>query len=246
MRALASWTAAVLTGVAGVAPATLISIPLAAEHLIVGVDQNAGTSYAGVGYYSNAVAGLDIVGASGASGSREHYNQVKAFALPTLGLGETIGSAALIYTVTAMRDDTTDNDVTLRSYVLNTTTPVGTGTAFFEQDDTPAADVYAVGTYFYNPSGTAEVDINPDAVVTNALAGDALTYLQGLYSGPSPTQPRVWFRLNIDSNQGVALDRYRVQTGTATLELTVVPEPASATMLLLGATVAAAVRRRRP
>ncbi len=235
-----------LMGAVGAASATIISIPLAAEHIIVGIDQNAGAGYLGVGYYTNAVGSLDVVGGSGASGSREHYNQVKVFALPTLGIGESIGSAALIYTVTAMRDDGTDNSVTLRSYVLATMNPVGTGTAFFEQDSTPAADVHAVGSYFYNPSGAAEVDINPDGVVTNAFAGDGLTYLQGLYSGATPSQPNVWLRLNIDSNQGTALDRYRVQTGTATLELTVVPEPATAAMLAFGAVLATALRRRMP
>ncbi len=243
------WTpivASALVGAALRASADIVLLPLAAEHIIVGIDQNAGAGYPGAGYYTNSSGGLDVVGGSGASGSREHYNQIKVFALPVLGAGESITAAALIYTVTAMRDDSTDNNVTLRSYVLSTTNPAGTGAYFFEQDATPAVDVHAVGAYFYNPSGTAEVDINPDAVVTNSLAGDALTYLQGLYSGPTPTQPNAWFRLNIDSNQGTALDRYRVQTGTATLELTVVPEPATAVTLSLGLALAAALRRREP
>ena len=244
MRRCGPWGIVLSFALTGAVRASVITIPLAGEHVIVGIDQNSGSSYPGTGYYTSVDYSPDLVGASGASGSREHYNQVKFFTLPTLGAGEIITGASLIYTVTAVRDDTTDNNVTLHSYVMDTVNPTGTGTTFFEQDATPAADVYAVGAYFYNPSGTAEVDIDPDAVVTNVVAGDALAYLLGLYSGSTPSQSTVWFRFNIDSNQGTTLDRYRVQTGTATLELTVIPEPASAATLLLGVALAAAIRRR--
>jgi hypothetical protein len=191
----------------------------------------------------------NLIGATGGGTSRSHRIPVFGFLLPDIGAGQAVIGANFSFTATDMRDHSSVTNPNLDFYALNTVNPETTGTDFFRQDNTPGANELFVGTFSVtrkNTTGAQESIASPNGDVSEGLTGPALTYLQSLYNPDgTPTQSEIFFRLNIDSNQGVAqLDRYVINVTSPALAIEAIPEPSS---ILLGslACMGGLLRRRR-
>jgi hypothetical protein len=204
------------------------------------------------GYFTDA--GGSTIGTSGSNSSNERRvdNLVYGFTLPTLPAGNTLSEATFEFIVTAYRDQNdSDGDVNLDYYILNTSDPnTGIdGLDFYRNDNSPGANEILLGQLdaFVRVDGN-QTTITPASAgeVSVELSGSGLTYIQSLYdAGGNPTQAEVFFRLNIDSDNGVGLlDRFIIDTSSPALTLTtVVPEPSTTGLLLCG--IAGLVLRRR-
>ena len=205
------------------------------------------------GYFTNA--GGNTIGVSGSSGAQERRidNLVYGFALPTLPAGNTLSEATFEFIVTAFRDQNSgDGPVNLDYYILDTSNPnTGVdGLDFYRNDNSPSASEILLGQLdaFARVDGN-QTNIAPASAgeVSVALSGPGLAYIQSLYdAGGNPTQAEVFFRLNIDSDNGLGiLDRFIIDTSSPALTLTtVVPEPSTTGLLLCGI-VGFILRRRR-
>jgi hypothetical protein len=164
--------------------------------------------------------------------------KIYGFKLPVLD-APTIASAELILSSATLNNP--NNAFNLDLYGLNTSNPDVTGTTLFFQGDDDfsqqkLADPYVMGSGFGPTAGPH-------------IAG-ATAFIQGLYSGTTPTQSEAFFRLNPDTaffvsppnvNEFISAD-FLVN---GFLLITTIPEPASVLLLLPAVLIAPLVGRRR-
>lgn len=195
---------------------------LNSQDRIIGLRES-GTA-AALGYYPDTLP-LNV-GVSGGSGSRVNQNAVVGFTLPTLNPGESLSAATFAITVS---DSNTNVTYTVGLFGLETVDPDSSGATFFSQSGTGAINATFTSTA---------------AVAGSIPTSDVTTFLQSLYTGNTPIQSEVFFRLNQTTGLGVSNTRRMTFTkDTATLTLTTVPEPGAA--LLGGLGMLILLRRRR-
>jgi hypothetical protein len=228
-------TAAVLA-LAGAAEATPYNATLNSRDEIIGESESGGAS---PGYYPGSAGSNQVVGVSGASGSREHQNAVIGFILPVLD-GPIAAATFSIEKVGVL--GTPQRFVDL--YGLGTTNPDVSGTSLFLEaatDGDPAntklKDRFAQRTG--GPSGVIPADVT--------------AFIQGFYTGNAPDQAEVFFRLNVDTDldfsgqSGIRFDTSGAALEIETSPAAVIPEPVSALVVIIGGgALVGYVRRRRP
>ena len=190
-----------------------------------------------LGYHSDV--SNDITGGTGSNPSltREDRNIVLGYPLPDLPAGTALTGATLHFEIKAHRNQS-GADPGLEVYLINTVAPEDSGTAFFfHGENDPNPDVVRVGGINISEPAGAEVNYPAGTRVQSfPLGGDALALLQSFYGGDgAPARPEVFFRFNLDHLHsgggngdlgGNALDRYRIDTGSAasSLDLFGLPE----------------------
>ena len=195
--------------------------------------------------YNEGTGGTLRLGTSGSAFSpginRTTGNGVLGFTLPTLP-GD-ITKVELSFQITQIQKD----PGSLQAYLMDTTNPVSDIPAGIDNSN-PDDPV----DWFFNGSndtrgGVTLVDSvaqgNVPSVgnfLTLELTGTALSEFQSMYTGNTPDQSEVFFRLNSEATLDDT-DRYRVRGGpdgngdnAASLAITAIPEPASLALLGLG------------
>ena len=216
-----SGSAQVVIRVGAVASASL-------SHFIRGESQDTATRP--LDYFTSA---SNIVGTSGASGSRDDRNLVLGYPLPTLPSGSTLDSATFRFEITQGLDSTgASNLPELHVYLLDTVNPAGSGTGFFYHGASDSsANVKRIGTTSVSISGTGANDFSPgEQVRTFTLTGEALDLLRSYYNGPTPTRSTVYFRFNLGVDPAVTgLRRYIINTTAGASSLGLLPTAPAAT-----------------
>lgn len=189
------------------------TVMLSSEDHIVGEREASGSAE---DYYVDSSS--NVVGVSGAGGSRTDRNVVLGFTLPTLPPGETVETVDLFFEITEARNPagpSTQPD--LQVYLLDTANPDSSGTTFYYHGPgDPSVDVAIVGATsapITDGSTTGYADDEQDRVIS--LTGDALTLLRSFYGGDNvPDQTEAFFRFNLSEDPAInQYVRYRVDTG---------------------------------
>ncbi len=197
--------------------AAMVFATLTSQDSIVGERQ--GGTAAAVGYYADEANGT--VGVGGGSGNRENRNLIIGFTLPTLTTA--IDSVKFSITVTSSNNSAGAIDVDLYGLATATTPDLS---FFLEADTDPDTNQTELKDAFTNTS------VADGATVETTVTA----FISSLYTGNTPNQAEVFFRINPDRNLNTGSNPRRVSfsTSTATLEITTVPEPAVPLLVAVG------------
>ena len=158
-----------------------------------------------LGYFPDSIG--SNVGTGGSSGSRDDRNVVFGYTLPTLRPGHVVTSATFAFEITAARDSTgAANLPDLDVYILDSTTPDGSGTTFFYHGPgDPATNVVLAYSTSVTISGTSQNNFADDAEDRSAvLTGSALDLIKSFYGGDHiPDRSEIFFRFNMDEDPAV-------------------------------------------
>ncbi len=236
-----------MLAMASAATAAIYTPDIASKDTIVGDRQSGGSA---LGYYADSGGGT--IGTTGGNGTRATLNAVIGFTLPTLGAGETIDSATLTYRMAGAREQSNgikDLDV----YLLGTSDPDNSGTSLF----LGASSDPNTANKFIARAGEADTEtinnnsptfVAPDYTLTFTLPAGVLGSLQSFFTGNTPNQTEAFFRWNLSAGISLNnLNRWSIDTDGADAPIltinTIVPEPASLSLMGLGGL--ALLRRRR-
>lgn len=192
---------------------------LNSQDRIIGARQSGGDP---LGYYPESQL---TVGVAGGDPKRVNTNTVIGFTLPTLNLGESLSAASFAITIAS----SSGTNFTVGLFGLATENPDASEATLFSQS----------GDGAINASFTSS-----GASVGSSPFSDVTSFLQSLYTGDTPIQTEVFFRLNQTSSLNIsATRRVNFTKETATLTLTTIPEPSAALLGGLGTLIM--LRRRR-
>ncbi|MBX3741469.1 MAG: hypothetical protein KF712_10790 [Akkermansiaceae bacterium] len=209
-----------------VSRAATIQATLNSQDSIVG-EREGGTA-AAVGYYADSANGQAGVG--GGAGNRENRNLIIGFILPVLS--EPIVSAT--FSILIANSSSSGGSVAVDLYGLSTINPDGTGTTLFAEIGADGSQIFLMDA-FASPGDTG----TKTATVTD--------FIQSLYTGNTPNQTEVFFRINPDRGLSTSQGPRRVTftTSSAQLEIVTVPEPSLGLLSVAGFGLLLVKRSRR-
>jgi len=176
------------------------------------------------------------VGATGTSGSRNDWNVIYRYQLPTLPVGETITGFTFRFQITGLRDHSGD-DYELHAYLLDTEDPESLGLGLFYHGPNDPNHAFVGSHYIDTGTSNDTINLNTPVDVTFTVdSGDALDLLKSYYDGHVPNQAEAAFRFNLDQlfvNStsdplgGMGLNRYVLNNAVATtgFEIESLPGP---------------------
>jgi hypothetical protein len=204
------------------AQAATVMATLSSQDRIVGDRQSGGDA---LGYYAE---GALTTGVAGGNPNRVNTNSVIGFTLPTLNLGESVTAANFGIEIAGIN---VGGAFTVALFGLTETDPDASGVTLFSQSGTGA-----INTAFTSTAAAAG----------STPSSDVTTFIQSLYSGNTPNQSEVFFRLNQTTTMAINGTRrlnFTKDTATLSLDSAVIPEPSTA--LLGGVGMLLMLRRRR-
>lgn len=216
----------VLLGTMAVSRAATIQATLNSQDSIVG-EREGGTA-AALGYYADSANGQAGVG--GGAGNRENRNLIIGFVLPVLS--EPILSAT--FSILIANSSSSGGAVSVDLYGLNTINPDGTGITLFAETGSDGSQTFLVDAF-------------ASAGDTGTKTATVTAFIQSLYTGNTPNQTEVFFRINPDRALSTTQSPRRVTftTSSAQLEIVTIPEPSLGLLSVAGIGIPL-IRRSRP
>ncbi len=214
LLSLAATTSLVATGSAS---AAIFNATLNSQDAILGESDIGTPAYLA----DSGLAGT--VGVRGSVGSRDIYNTVIGFTLPVLDAPILDATFGMVVT-----DRRSDSFFQVDLYGLSTTNPDGTGTSLYFEGALDGAQTLIEDEFTTN--GAFETTGLEEAGGITLVA-----FLNSLYTGTTPNQSEVFFRVNADRDLGTSpLRRVEFDASSASLVIETVPEPGSLALIGLG------------
>lgn len=223
------WTAllSVLLGTVAASQAATIQATLNSQDSIVGERETTGSA-AAIGYYAGSANGQAGVG--GGTGNKENRNVIIGFILPVL----TEPILSVTFSIPIASSTSSGGAVSVDLYGLTTVNPDGTGITLFAEASSDGSHTFLVDAF-------------ASAGDTGTKTATVTAFIQSLYTGNTPNQTEVFFRINPDRNLNVAQSPRRVTftTSSAQLEIVTIPEPSHGLLSAAGIGLSLIRRSRR-